>query len=220
MLTKRTDSAFWRDNVDPASIPERLQKLLRLWKYQSPGFLDEFDRLDEVFPASSYQYILYGMGFRTEVEPFNTVAAQALASRFLGEAEVLTQRIEPCRPVVLRGLVADWPVVEAGARSPAAFRDHVSRFDTGAPMEAFVGAPQIAGKYYYSDDLAGFNFEHRRMSLSQASQARTPCRCWAGQPASGFGWAMPPTSPPTTTPWTIWPAWWPGQGVSPSIRRS
>ena len=187
MLTKRTDSAFWRDNVDPASIPERLQKLLRLWKYQSPGFLDEFDRLDEVFPASSYQYILYGMGFRTEVEPFNTVAAQALASRFLGEAEVLTQRIEPCRPVVLRGLVADWPVVEAGARSPVAFRDHVSRFDTGAPMEAFVGAPQIAGKYYYSADLAGFNFERRRMSLSQALDAMVGSLGQDGAPSLYLG---------------------------------
>ena len=98
VLTKRTDSAFWRDNVDPASIPERLQKLLRLWKYQSPGFLDEFDRLDEVFPAASYQYILYGMGFRTEVEPFDTVATQALASRFLGEAEALTQRMKAQLP--------------------------------------------------------------------------------------------------------------------------
>jgi tryptophan 7-halogenase len=29
-LTQRGDSAFWRDNCDPATIPERLQKLLRL----------------------------------------------------------------------------------------------------------------------------------------------------------------------------------------------
>ncbi len=26
VLTKRTDSAFWRDNVDPATVPERLQR--------------------------------------------------------------------------------------------------------------------------------------------------------------------------------------------------
>ena len=65
VLTRRTDTAFWRDNVDPASVPERLQDLLTLWKYQSPWFFDEFDRLEEVFPAASYQYVLYGMGFET-----------------------------------------------------------------------------------------------------------------------------------------------------------
>ena len=60
---------FWRDNVDPATVPERLQDLLQLWKYQPPWFFDEFDRLEEVFPAASYQYVLYGMGFRSEVDP-------------------------------------------------------------------------------------------------------------------------------------------------------
>jgi tryptophan halogenase len=49
--------------------PERLQELLHLWRYQGPWFHDEFDRLDEVFPAASYQYVLYGMNFRTEVDP-------------------------------------------------------------------------------------------------------------------------------------------------------
>ena len=67
MLTQRTDSAFWRDNVDPATVPDRLRDLLTLWKYQSPWFFDEFDRLEEVFPAASYQYVLYGMGFETQV---------------------------------------------------------------------------------------------------------------------------------------------------------
>ena len=78
VLTQRTDSAFWRDNVDPGTIPDRLKNLLHLWKYQSPWFFDEFDRLEEVFPAASYQYVLYGMGFRTEVEPEDNVGTADL----------------------------------------------------------------------------------------------------------------------------------------------
>ena len=31
VLTKRTDSAFWRDNLLPETIPDRLQDLLLLW---------------------------------------------------------------------------------------------------------------------------------------------------------------------------------------------
>jgi tryptophan halogenase len=87
VLTRRTDTAFWRDNVDPASVPDRLKELLTLWKYQSPWFFDEFDRLEEIFPAASYQYVLYGMGFETEVIPEDTVGTAPLASRLRQENE-------------------------------------------------------------------------------------------------------------------------------------
>ncbi len=89
-LTKRTDTAFWRDNVDPATVPDRLRDLLTLWKYQSPWFFDELDRLEEVFPAASYQYVLYGMGFETEVAPEDTIDTALAASRFLRENERIT----------------------------------------------------------------------------------------------------------------------------------
>jgi len=93
VLTKRTDTAFWRDNVDPATVPERLRDLLTLWKYQSPWFFDEFDRLEEVFPAASYQYVLYGMGFQTRVVPEDTADGQMLASRLVRQNERLTDEM-------------------------------------------------------------------------------------------------------------------------------
>ncbi len=65
ILTKRTDTEYWRDNCDPESIPTELQDLLTLWKYQSP-YHQDFTQVDEVFPSASYQYVLYGMGFKTE----------------------------------------------------------------------------------------------------------------------------------------------------------
>lgn len=93
VLTKRTDSDFWIDNVAPSSIPERLQNLLTLWQHHSPWFFDEFDRLEEVFPAASYQYVLYGMGFRTEVASEDLVASQRVAERMLRENAMLTQKM-------------------------------------------------------------------------------------------------------------------------------
>lgn len=85
VLTQRKDSQFWIDNCDPATVPERLQRLLHLWKYQSPWFTDEFDRIEEVFPQASYQYVLYGMGFRTEVPPMETAAGEAMAAKLRRE---------------------------------------------------------------------------------------------------------------------------------------
>ncbi|MFC0679854.1 tryptophan halogenase family protein [Lysobacter korlensis] len=65
VLTRRTDTPFWRDHLRAESIPERLQELLALWRYRPPSRYD-LVRVDEVFPSASYQYILYGMGFRPD----------------------------------------------------------------------------------------------------------------------------------------------------------
>ncbi len=98
VLTKRDDSQFWIDNRDPATIPPRLQRLLKLWKYQPPGPLDEFDRLEEVFPAASYQYVLYGMGFETEVDPDEERESERQAVQYLREAADLAERMQAQLP--------------------------------------------------------------------------------------------------------------------------
>ena len=85
-----------------------------------------------------------------------------------GPEPFLREVVMACQPVVMRGLIAHWPVVQAGLRSPAAFRDYVLQFDNGGQADAFFGAPQIAGKYYYSDDLRGFNFERKRLTFAAA----------------------------------------------------
>ena len=38
-LSKR-EEPFWRENADPATIPEELQELLAQWRYRPPGRLD------------------------------------------------------------------------------------------------------------------------------------------------------------------------------------
>jgi len=98
VLTQRTDTAFWRDNVDPATVPDRLNELLKLWKYHPPWFFDEFDRLEEVFPAASYQYVLYGMGFQSEVPPEATADTELLASRLREENERQTLELRSRLP--------------------------------------------------------------------------------------------------------------------------
>jgi len=93
VLTKRTDSEFWRDNVRDDSIPDRLKELMLLWRYQSPWFLDEFDRVEEIFPAASYQYVLYGMGFRTEVDEPALARDAHLAERARRENAAMTAKL-------------------------------------------------------------------------------------------------------------------------------
>jgi hypothetical protein len=80
----------------------------------------------------------------------------------------LREVAEPCRPVVLRGLVSAWPAVSAAKGSPSQLKHYLSQFDAGGEAEVFVGEPDIAGKYYYSEDLRSFNFSRARMRFSDA----------------------------------------------------
>lgn len=71
------------------------------------------------------------------------------------------------RPVILRGLVSDWPVVAAG-RSGQTLAAYIKTFDTGTPVGAMFGPPTIRGRFHYNDDISGFNFRRGPVKLSAA----------------------------------------------------
>jgi phytoene dehydrogenase-like protein len=79
---------YWRDNTDPAKVPERLAELLTLWRTSRRRA--RFRRIEEVFPSASYQYILYGMGFRSD---FSRAAAAGsrMADRYFPKRQPYPQ---------------------------------------------------------------------------------------------------------------------------------
>lgn len=92
ILSKRTDNQFWIDNRDPDTIPDSLKELMALWKYRPPGDVD-FSSNNEVFPAASYQYVLYGMGFRTQVDSSpDLLAMKDKASELFQQNAIATQK--------------------------------------------------------------------------------------------------------------------------------
>jgi tryptophan 7-halogenase len=64
----RRDSPFWRDNVEPASIPDELHDLLARWRHRPPAEID-FDLNADIFTEHSWQYVLYGIGYETDLAP-------------------------------------------------------------------------------------------------------------------------------------------------------
>ncbi len=92
VLTKRTDTQYWIDNVKPESVPVRLQELLELWRHQVPNKYD-FPLAEEMLPAASWQYILYGMGFVTENRSTQKRSSDfAIFQRYRREVKALTER--------------------------------------------------------------------------------------------------------------------------------
>ncbi len=96
VLTKRTDTDYWRDNCRTESIPERLRELMLLWRQHSPSRYD-FIRVEEIFPSASYQYVLYGMGFQTEIPAMRTDKAERAAAYFR-EAATLADKMLAALP--------------------------------------------------------------------------------------------------------------------------
>lgn len=73
-LSERTEP-FWQQHREAQSIPDSLQELLALWRYNSPNEYDFTDNI-EAFSAASYQYILYGAGFKSDFSQMQQIYKQ------------------------------------------------------------------------------------------------------------------------------------------------
>ncbi|UNK48736.1 cupin-like domain-containing protein [Lysobacter sp. S4-A87] len=73
-------------------------------------------------------------------------------------------------PIVLRGLVAQWPMVQAGRESAEAAVSYLAGFERpqAPPVVATVGPPEIGGRFFYNDDMSGFNFRQEKVPLGVA----------------------------------------------------
>ena len=69
-------------------------------------------------------------------------------------------------PAVLRGVVADWPAVQAFRESPAVFCTYLAKRDSGAPVDALRMPPSAKGRVFYNENLTAFNFTHERLAIT------------------------------------------------------
>lgn len=90
-LSQRDDSDYWREHRNPETLPERLRELMQLWSQRAPN-RNDFFRIEEVFPAASYQYVLYGMGFKPALV-IPRPATLARAQTHLRNAATVTKRL-------------------------------------------------------------------------------------------------------------------------------
>jgi tryptophan 7-halogenase len=93
-LSQRHETPFWVDNTDVQGIPPSLRDQLAMWRCRPPHRLDFVSDV-EMYPTSSWQYVLYGMAFNTELN-----AASGLYPR-MGDA---AQEFQMIRQVAERAL--------------------------------------------------------------------------------------------------------------------
>jgi hypothetical protein len=75
------------------------------------------------------------------------------------------EALSPVRPLLLRGLVREWPAVAASARSVDLGLAYLRRFYVDATVNAVRVPARHGGRVFYDGSLAGFNFEGMRLRL-------------------------------------------------------
>jgi Cupin-like domain len=74
-------------------------------------------------------------------------------------------------PLLLRGLVARWPLVRAGRASMSTALAYLRGYYRDATVGAWFGPPEIRGRFFYNDDLSGFNYQPALVKLDAVFEA-------------------------------------------------
>ncbi|MBT7340775.1 MAG: cupin-like domain-containing protein, partial [Halieaceae bacterium] len=73
-------------------------------------------------------------------------------------------------PLVLRGLVDDWPAVPEGDGDLEQLETYLSKFWTAKPVTAYVAPTEVAGRFGYNGAFNGFNFRSGNAPLEDILQ--------------------------------------------------
>jgi Cupin-like domain len=125
------------------------------------------------------------------------------------------------QPVLMKGLVATWPIVAAARQGDEALASSMSLNASDVPLTYALGGPEIEGRFHYTDDLQHLNFVRKQTTLRSflellLAERKSPtgqafgmfilCLYCRLRLCRACGFAMQPRSPRTMTNWKISPA--------------
>jgi len=74
--------------------------------------------------------------------------------------EEFQQKIIPLyRPAIIRGYFKDWPAIAKQRESVSDLTNYIKSFDQGKNVVTYCGDSSIQGRFFYQNDMQGFNFE-------------------------------------------------------------
>lgn len=83
---------------------------------------------------------------------------------------VLADLVARGRPLVIRGLCRDWPMVAWARQSDTAFAQGLAKLDNGSEVDALLMPAGENGVIGYNADFDGFNYAHHRVTITQGLQ--------------------------------------------------
>lgn len=117
--------------------------------------------------------------------PINTVDIFNKMSRIpeieLRDGETLDEPIAQKQPFIVRGLVRDWPLVQAGLNSGHAAREYLLKHHQDRPFVISVGPETAGGRLFYNDDMT-MNTQTGRSKLPEIFERMDKLEKEAEQP--------------------------------------
>lgn len=88
-------------------------------------------------------------------------------------SDLPTRLSQATRPFVMRGILRQWPAVQAALDSPRALATMLLQHWQGAPVGLWEGAPSIQGQFGYNKQLQGLNFEKKAAPFDEVLRRLT-----------------------------------------------
>jgi hypothetical protein len=85
----------------------------------------------------------------------------------LDPGEVPEEVLKSSEPLLLKGMVAEWPIVQAAKTSAQSADLYLRQFYQDATVGAFFSHPSTKGRVFYNEDLTGFNFQRVMLKLDK-----------------------------------------------------
>lgn len=79
--------------------------------------------------------------------------------------EVPEDVLNSSEPLLLKGMVAEWPIVKAAKTSAQSADLYLRQFYQDATVGVFFSHPNTKGRVFYNEDLTGFNFQRVMLKL-------------------------------------------------------
>lgn len=75
------------------------------------------------------------------------------------------------QPIILKGLVKDWPLVKAGQQSADKVMEQLEQHYSQQPMLVYKGPPEIKARFSYDKSCTGFNYTSERSTIPEVFDA-------------------------------------------------
>lgn len=82
-------------------------------------------------------------------------------------SEVCAEVTSSSEPIIIKGLVKSWPLIQAGLTSDEAAVNYLKKHYNGNPSGVYFGEPNIKGKFAYDDTVTKLNFSVKKMPLNE-----------------------------------------------------
>lgn len=94
------------------------------------------------------------------------MATQITETNSITQQEFHNEIIPKGEPLVIRGLVNDWPLVAAGKAGADTFCNYLKKFDLQQDVPVITGPPSTKGRIFYNADMSGLNCRTSTSKLS------------------------------------------------------